>query len=239
MREGGRFHRHASNIPGRSRQSRISASGRASIDAGHTCTACSAATPLLNQTARIPIPLLPATSATTSSPTWTASSGRSPIAARRPASLTIRTRSNTSPSAVIRTSTVRRRCRSMPTNCCPAYASIRGLLRREREHPQHPPGETREERRPRSFIASRALAPAWCLSVDRDVVPMTGGRSERRSGLLPFGVCHQGVEVPFGELPVMPLLVEDDQQTLADREALRRWPPGPPRPARLEPRGTR
>jgi len=60
-----------------------------------------------------------------------ASPARAITAASRPASLTMRTVSSTSPPAVVRTITDRRRCRSMPTNCCPAYPSTRGLLRRE------------------------------------------------------------------------------------------------------------
>src|SRR5665811_1465388 len=48
--------------------------------------------------------------------------------ANRCTSLTIRTVSSTSPASVVRTITVLRRCRSIPTNCFPAYASIRGLL---------------------------------------------------------------------------------------------------------------
>ena len=48
--------------------------------------------------------------------------------ANRSTSLTIRTVSRTSPPSVVRTITDRRRCRSIPTNCLPAYASIVGLL---------------------------------------------------------------------------------------------------------------
>jgi hypothetical protein len=46
-------------------------------------------------------------------------------------SLLIRTQPNGSPASVIRATTDRRRCRSIPTNCLPSYASFtRGLLRR-------------------------------------------------------------------------------------------------------------
>src|SRR5664280_2213110 len=48
--------------------------------------------------------------------------------ANRCTSLTIRTASSTSPDSVVRTITDRRRCRSIPTYCLPAYASIKGLL---------------------------------------------------------------------------------------------------------------
>src|ERR1035437_9838412 len=80
-------------------------------------------------------------------------SGQSPARAitdaNRCTSLTIRTASSTSPASVVRTITVRRRCRSIPTNCFPAYASIRGLLALSRGTwilPSIPAGRRRWER---------------------------------------------------------------------------------------------
>jgi len=69
--------------------------------------------------------------------------------ANRCTSLTIRTASRTSPLAVVRTITVRRRRRSIPTCCFPAYASIWGLLAllvRDLDTPKHPAGRRRWER---------------------------------------------------------------------------------------------
>src|SRR3954453_11851803 len=52
--------------------------------------------------------------------------------------------SSRSPVSVIRTSTDRRRCRSIPTICCPSYAPLTGASsNRWREHLEHEPRVTR------------------------------------------------------------------------------------------------
>ena len=61
-----------------------------------------------------------------SSTTSGCSPARAITARRYSGSLEIRTVSNVSPVSVIRTSTDRRRCRSIPTNCLPSYDSLTG-----------------------------------------------------------------------------------------------------------------
>jgi hypothetical protein len=71
------------------------------------------------------------------------SSARDITSVDRFRSLRIRTVSNRSPDSVIRTITDRRRCRSIPTTCRPAYSSLTGAsFVVGREHPESASGVT-------------------------------------------------------------------------------------------------
>ena len=100
-----------------------------------------------------------------------ASPARAITARRYSGSLEIRTVSSRSPVSVIRTSTDRRRCRSIPTICRPCV-----LLRSQgpprvvgREHPEHEPGVTRSGGPAPSSHQRRVLrGPATAANVNVD-----------------------------------------------------------------------
>src|SRR6516225_6411063 len=120
--------------------------------------------------------------------------------------LVIRTVSSLRPSSVIRTITLRRRCRSIPTTCRPSYASvIVGLLFPGGDgclnNLQHPPGAEA-----RSFIASLAFRPSQSRACPRPLA--RSGRRPPSSGHLRGAHGPHQLAVRVQEVP------EPDQKDL-------------------------